>query len=162
MIPASDIRDHTERTWYLGTDAIHDEDDDTDLRLMDQGVEASMTNEYGALYHISEEDEYFREFIRKLQAAGYSRQFLSVMEEARKRRFAWVHFDRDIETEQVSWLDDRELTSEELRERHGGWWKEHPRFPVSDWKMEIENDDTRADYWTWVLSQLQSEEVQAT
>jgi hypothetical protein len=32
-------------------------------------------------------------------------------------------------------------------------WDEDPNWPVSDWKYEVENDDTRQGYHAWVESQ---------
>lgn len=40
----------------------------------------------------------------------------------------------------------------------GGWWGEHPGFPVSDWLYEVANGDTRLGYWEWVKAQLEQEE----
>lgn len=34
-------------------------------------------------------------------------------------------------------------------------WDEHPEYPVSDWKSEVINDDTRQGYHEWVVSQLE-------
>lgn len=31
-----------------------------------------------------------------------------------------------------------------------GPWGEHPAYPLTDWKQEILNDDTRLSYWSWV------------
>ena len=36
---------------------------------------------------------------------------------------------------------------------HGGYWGEHPDHPVSDWRSEVDNGDTRQGYWEWVESQ---------
>jgi len=43
-----------------------------------------------------------------------------------------------------------------LIEEHGEWG-EHPTFPLSDWKYEVENDDTRQGYWSWVASKVEGE-----
>ena len=32
-------------------------------------------------------------------------------------------------------------------------WAEDPDYPVSDWKYQIENNDTRRGYWDWVEAQ---------
>lgn len=45
-----------------------------------------------------------------------------------------------------------------LQEAYGGYWGDHPDYPVSDWQYEVENGDTREGYWTWVLSKLESAE----
>ena len=51
-----------------------------------------------------------------------------------------------------------ERAAREVIDRCGGYWSEHPRFPVADWKYEINNDDTRACYWDWVVSKEYDEE----
>ncbi|WP_169833165.1 hypothetical protein [Sphingomonas panacis] len=33
-----------------------------------------------------------------------------------------------------------------------GPWGEHPDYRLSDWKTEVQNDDTRLGYWAWVAS----------
>jgi hypothetical protein len=43
-----------------------------------------------------------------------------------------------------------------LAELHGGVWGEHPDYPISDWKYEVANDDTRQGYWGWVLHQIEN------
>ena len=39
-----------------------------------------------------------------------------------------------------------------------GHWGEYPKYPVADWKAEVENNDTRLGYWAWVAAQLEFEE----
>ena len=48
-----------------------------------------------------------------------------------------------------------ECHSETLRERFGGTWGEHPSWPVSDWRNEVADDDTRLGYWGWVSARLE-------
>lgn len=49
----------------------------------------------------------------------------------------------------------------ELVDRHGGdLWGEHPKYPKSDWKYEVENDDTFLGYWEWVYCKLDEAEVE--
>lgn len=43
---------------------------------------------------------------------------------------------------------------ERLSEKHGGYWGEHPQYPVGDWQLEVANDDTRQGYWEWLESKL--------
>ena len=50
--------------------------------------------------------------------------------------------------------------AEQLREVHGVWG-EHPDYPVSDWQLETENDNTRRGYWEWVAHWLKEAEEQA-
>lgn len=35
-----------------------------------------------------------------------------------------------------------------------GFWNDHPRYPASDWKYEVQNNDTRIGYWEWVLQRI--------
>lgn len=32
-------------------------------------------------------------------------------------------------------------------------WADDPEYPVSDWQLEVANDDTRLGYWQWVEAQ---------
>ncbi|QAY80367.1 hypothetical protein [Sphingosinicella sp. BN140058] len=41
-----------------------------------------------------------------------------------------------------------------LNADNGGVWGHHPQFPVTDWRHEVANDDTRLGYWEWVASQI--------
>jgi hypothetical protein len=45
-----------------------------------------------------------------------------------------------------------------LADQHGGIWGEHPDYPVSDWRAEVSNNDTRLGYWDWVMSQMEQDE----
>ncbi|MFX9054117.1 hypothetical protein ABTN50_19390, partial [Acinetobacter baumannii] len=33
-----------------------------------------------------------------------------------------------------------------------GGWSEHPDHPLTDWRTEVANDDTRLGYWPWVAA----------
>jgi len=44
----------------------------------------------------------------------------------------------------------RNHSSGTLSERYGGWWGEHPDYPVEDWQYMVANGDTRQGYWEWV------------
>ncbi len=50
-----------------------------------------------------------------------------------------------------------EKTQQKLSDTYGGHWKQHPGYPVEDWKLEVENDDTRLGYWEWVEARLAEE-----
>lgn len=154
MIDPKNIRDNEEKTWFLGTDLLMLEDVDdaeiADLRLMDAGVYAAMTNEYAALYVVRGD---YKEWTNDLLSAGYSPYFVTVMQEAARRGYKWVHFDRDIQTEHVRHVPQHELTGPELAERCG-IWNEHPEFPVSDWALEASNNNIRRGYWEWVANEL--------
>ena len=39
---------------------------------------------------------------------------------------------------------------------YGGYWGEHPDHPVSDWRYEVDNGDTRQGYWEWAQSQSEA------
>lgn len=41
-----------------------------------------------------------------------------------------------------------------LADLYGGVWSAHPAHTVADWQREVANDDTRAGYWDWVISQI--------
>ncbi|MBK6616367.1 hypothetical protein [Ottowia sp.] len=41
-----------------------------------------------------------------------------------------------------------------LADQHGGTWGEHPDHPLSDWRYQVENDETRLGYWEWVVSEI--------
>ena len=46
---------------------------------------------------------------------------------------------------------------EKLADEHGGYWEgEHDDFPVSDWKYEVRNEDTRQGYWEWVANKVEA------
>ena len=40
------------------------------------------------------------------------------------------------------------------QEGHHGYWKEHPDYPVEDWKYQVANSDTRKGYWDWVADTI--------
>lgn len=42
----------------------------------------------------------------------------------------------------------------ELAATHGGFWGQHPQWPDSDWRTEVQNGDTRLGYWEWVANQI--------
>lgn len=48
-----------------------------------------------------------------------------------------------------------------LRERglHLSYWSEFDPVPLSDWKQEVANNDTRLGYWEFVAIQLGIAEV---
>ena len=37
------------------------------------------------------------------------------------------------------------------------WMEEDDDYPVSDWKYEVRNDDTRLGYWEWVGAKRESD-----
>ena len=55
---------------------------------------------------------------------------------------------------------DRDLDSGQLCEKYG-YWKDHPKYPSEDWRLEVDNRDTKESYWGWVYNMLQNEEPDA-
>lgn len=49
--------------------------------------------------------------------------------------------------------------AEALANKYGGYWSEHPDYPLSNWIQEVRDGDTRLGYWPWVLSKLSDEHV---
>jgi hypothetical protein len=45
-------------------------------------------------------------------------------------------------------------TGEELREKYGGTWANHPDFPHGDWGRAAMENETRQGYWDWVESSV--------
>ncbi len=43
-------------------------------------------------------------------------------------------------------------------ENYGGYWSEHPDYPVEDWQYEVANGDTREGYWKWVEHKIEEGE----
>ena len=41
------------------------------------------------------------------------------------------------------------------------YWGEDPEFPVSDWRHEVAEDNTRSGYWEWVAAQREAKEQQS-
>ncbi len=48
---------------------------------------------------------------------------------------------------------------EKLKEKHGGYWGEHSKYFLTDWRYAIENNETRQGYWEWVFDQLETERI---
>jgi hypothetical protein len=34
------------------------------------------------------------------------------------------------------------------------YWDDHPKYSSADWRMDVEEENTRAGYWTWVKGRL--------
>ena len=54
-----------------------------------------------------------------------------------------------------------DIAGRELRAviaENGGYWSEHPDYPVDDWRYQVANNDTRAGYWEWVAQESYYEE----
>lgn len=57
---------------------------------------------------------------------------------------------------------DREVTKEtnngygESNEPLTGhqYWDDHPKYGSADWRLDVESENTRAAYWTWVKDRL--------
>ena len=53
------------------------------------------------------------------------------------------------------------MTASEFRQHFGeeaDYWGEVPAYPVSDWISEVQDNDTRAGYWGWVIQKQESAE----
>lgn len=40
-----------------------------------------------------------------------------------------------------------------IRRKADDLWKEDPAYPRSQWRQEVENDETLLGYWSWVESE---------
>jgi len=94
MIDIKKIKNYTEPTWFLGTDIVEEQD----LKLMEEKMGTTLWMPEGAVYHVPVLKElncskYYSELL------GYSKTFQAIIEEALKRGYIWVFFDRDIATE---------------------------------------------------------------
>jgi hypothetical protein len=49
------------------------------------------------------------------------------------------------------------MTPEQLMEKYGGYWGEHPIYTHGDWRHEVANGSTLAGYWQWVCDQFAAE-----
>ena len=87
---ASKLEDYTERTWFLGTNILLE----IDLTLMEDKVGTSFERDEGAIYHVG----VIEQFPKHYQELGYSKQFQEIVKEAHKRGYAWIFYDRDIES----------------------------------------------------------------
>jgi hypothetical protein len=38
-----------------------------------------------------------------------------------------------------------------------GYWGEHPKYPVEDWRYQVANNETRQGYWEWCLDLKEQE-----
>lgn len=48
-----------------------------------------------------------------------------------------------------------EAAIEGLQQRYG-FHGQHADHPRSDWKYEVENDDTQLGYWEWLVHQMEA------
>ena len=53
---------------------------------------------------------------------------------------------------------DYGLTAEQLRDKYGGYWEEHPKYPITDWHHEVADDNTRLGYWEWAAQRIEEDE----
>lgn len=89
-INPSNLKDYTEKTWFLGTDILEEQD----LELMNQQMGTSFERPEGAIYHVPAIDaipDYYKDL-------GYSPYFQELIKEAHKREYIWIFFDCDIES----------------------------------------------------------------
>lgn len=157
MIDVKNMRDYTERVWFLGTDVV----EESDLELLDRNVLARCWHPEqewypGNFYRLSPDTPYFKEYLKELKTVGYSHQFRAIMLEARKRGYLWVYFHPDIETEDASETPEEQMSVDELKNKYGGsGWDDHPDYDREDWEAEAEDNGSCVGYWEWVSSQIQ-------
>ena len=53
--------------------------------------------------------------------------------------------------------NDLAEAAEAMARKHGGWWREHPAWPLAKWCDEVVNDETRMGYWAWVVARIAEE-----
>ena len=63
-IKASKIKDYTEKTWFLGTDVVENED----LELMEKNKCTTFSCEEGAMYYLGHDSN----ILEKMHMTGYS------------------------------------------------------------------------------------------
>ncbi|TJY57137.1 hypothetical protein E4T66_17145 [Sinimarinibacterium sp. CAU 1509] len=44
-----------------------------------------------------------------------------------------------------------------IQDAHGGWWGQHPDYPLADWMHEVTEGDTRRGYWDWVSEKVEAD-----
>jgi hypothetical protein len=53
----------------------------------------------------------------------------------------------------------RDHDIQNLADKHGGTWGEHPDYPIADWQYQVANEHTRKGYWEWISDQILEKEV---
>lgn len=97
LIPVKALFDNQERTWWLGTDCL----EDSDLKLLTGSSAASYQHVegYASIMHVPQDDsDYAAEYWKGLEKVGFSARFVSILQEAKRRGYAWVVFECEIET----------------------------------------------------------------
>lgn len=51
------------------------------------------------------------------------------------------------------YIEDYDKTATELIVKYE-YWEDHPGYPASDWRAEVDDRDTKDGYWSWVVSRL--------
>lgn len=92
---SSKIKDYTEPFWFLGTDVITE----SDQQLMNDQTNTIFHREEGAIYCVPTDKDHFNLVITEFKISGYSNDFIDIFKEAHRRKYHWIFFDRDIETE---------------------------------------------------------------
>jgi hypothetical protein len=52
---------------------------------------------------------------------------------------------------------ERLMSPSEIAELYGGFFGEHPRYPLYQWQIAVRAEATRLGYWSWVRSQIDEE-----
>ncbi len=68
---------------------------------------------------------------------------------------------RQLNAELVEFLHGKPITAaEQVRIQCGdNFWNECAQFPRADWQKEVENGDTVAGYWDWIVSEAEARDV---
>jgi len=103
-IEAERIADYSEKCWFLGTDVFTEDD----LNLINKLDGAIYTREEGMVYYVSFEDDSYQK---------YPKRFQQLLKEATKRGYAYLWFDRDIETKLKNANSGRELKNADNYEK---------------------------------------------
>lgn len=89
------IKDNTEKTWFLGTDALPN----ADFAELEKLTCCKMKNELACLVWVPKADLAWDIVVGEVVTSGIDPELLDLMKEARKRGYVWIHFDVDIETD---------------------------------------------------------------
>jgi len=105
------IKDNTEKTWFVGTDALPN----ADFAELEKLTCCKMKNEMACLVWVPERDMAWEIVSEEVITSGIEPELIDLMKEARKRGYVWIHFDADIETDCEQELQVSEYEVEILR-----------------------------------------------
>jgi len=110
------VGDNAERMWWLGTDILEDHDRrvmaTTVEHLNDRGRTIALPpgatyqhrDDCGAIFNVDYmlEESPNEPGLPRAREDGYSHGFMALLQEAKRRGYAWILFDRDIRTKERS------------------------------------------------------------